>query len=73
MVVFETAHATGSNYDAVATKFGKLCKSNQFFNDNGNDADTCDVGPKECKTSASKTTCATCWPGWFLKADNTCN
>jgi hypothetical protein len=65
---FEVAHATGSNYDAVATAHGVLCKSNQFFNANAGAADTCDVGPKECKTSASTTTCATCWPGWYLKA-----
>jgi hypothetical protein len=73
MVNFETPHASATNFDAVASKYGVLCKSNQKFNANGAAADTCDVGPKECRTVASTTDCATCWPGWYLKADKTCN
>jgi hypothetical protein len=51
-----------------------VCKSNQFFNDHGDTAvaNTCDVGPIECKTTASTTTCASCFPGWYLDANDMC-
>jgi len=57
---------------AVASAYGITCKSNQVFNSNSADPDTCDVGLMTCKTVATKTTCATCWPGWYLSAADLC-
>jgi hypothetical protein len=66
MVNFEAN--TPPNYAAAATKYGYLCKSNQFLLENADAPDTCGTGDKECKFIGSDKKCISCFPGWFLRA-----